>query len=113
MVETNKGIRIINFLFDFVIINILSIILGIIFKFGVFYLVYLAYYFTFEFFLGQTVGKMITRTKVVDNYQKKPSIIKIILRTLLRLNPFDYLSYLFGHSLGSHDVISKTILIKK
>lgn len=113
MVETNKGIRIINFLFDFIIINIISIILGIIFKFGVFYLVYLAYYFTFEFFLGQTVGKMVTKTKVVDNFHKKSSVKKIILRTLLRLNPFDFLSYLFGHNLGSHDVISKTILIRK
>lgn len=113
MVETNKGIRIINFLIDLIMVSIISVILETIFKFGFFYLVYLVYYFTFEFFSGQTVGKMITRTKVVDNNQNKPSVKKLIIRTILRLNPFDSLSYLFGQSLGSHDLISKTKLINK
>lgn len=113
MVEINKGIRIINFLIDLIIVSLISVILETIFKFGYFYLVYLIYYFTFEFFLGQTIGKMITRTKVVDNNQKKPSIKKLIIRTILRLNPFDSFSYLFGQSLGSHDLISKTKLSNK
>ena len=74
---------------------------------------YCAYYFLFELLSGRTIGKMITGTKVVDKASKEdPSFIQILLRTLSRLIPVDYISYLF-RSNGIHDYLSSTQLIKQ
>ena len=117
MNEINKGTRIINFVIDIIIISITSNVLSTLFYFLnsaiIYYCIYLVYYFTFEYYLSQTLGKMITKTKVVDMYNLKPSFMKVAYRTLLRLNPFDSLSYLFGQEQGGHDLISKTRLINK
>jgi hypothetical protein len=43
----------------------------------------------------------------------KPTMGRIALRTILRLNPFDGLSYLFGQEQGGHDLLSKTRLQSK
>ena len=114
MNEINKGTRIINFVFDILFITIISSVLSSVFYFIsstiIYYSVYLVYYFIFEYFLSQTLGKMITKTKVVDMENLKPSLRKILYRTILRLNPFDAVSYLFGNEQGGHDLISKTRL---
>lgn len=62
---------------------------------------------------GQTLGKKITGTVVVDMYNQSPSNKRILIRTLLRFNPFDIWSYLFGAEQGGHDLISKTRLVHK
>ena len=73
-------------------------------------LFYYLYYFTFEFFGGQTIGKMITKTKVVSiKNGVKPSVLKILIRTLSRLIPIDFIFYLFQPN-GIHDLLSKTEL---
>jgi hypothetical protein len=46
-------------------------------------------------------------------YNEKPGIGRIFLRTILRLNPLDGFSYLFGQEQGAHDLLSKTRLISK
>jgi len=72
--------------------------------------VYYLYYFIFEWTTGQTVGKMITKTKVVNSgTDMKPGILRTLIRTLSRLIPIDFLSYLFSSN-GMHDWISKTEL---
>ncbi|WP_408030583.1 hypothetical protein [Tenacibaculum xiamenense] len=43
----------------------------------------------------------------------KPNFRKLSYRTLLRLNPFDALSYLFGQQQGGHDTVSKIRLVIK
>ena len=73
----NRFTRFYNFLIDSICYFFMIIILLLILKqFNVkkdlsyfMILFYYLYYFTFEFFGGQTIGKMITKTKVGE-YQK-------------------------------------------
>ena len=72
---TGKILRLVNFLMDTVIYFVLLIVCMQIFKntidienvkwiAGVFYFIY---YFIFEYFKGQTIGKMITKSKVISS----------------------------------------------
>jgi uncharacterized RDD family membrane protein YckC len=73
-------------------------------------LLYYLYYFIFEFTTGQTIGKMITKTRVINiKSGKKPGFLRILIRTVSRLIPIDFLSYLFSSN-GIHDILSKTEL---
>lgn len=115
-----KRTRLFNFLIDSSIFFTLVIICSLLLKDYVikehlkYFLIicYYLYYFLFEMLGGQTIGKMITKTKVIDsNSDNHPSPFKIFVRTLSRLIPFDVLSYLFK-SKGLHDFLSKTTTIK-
>jgi hypothetical protein len=64
-----------------------------------------------EFKFQKTLGKFITKTKVV-NQREKPSINDIMRRTFCRLIPFDRLSFLFMEN-GIHDGLSNTRVIKE
>jgi len=59
-----------------------------------------------------TVGKIITKTKVVTKDGKKPEFTNIVRRTLFRLIPVDQISFLFL-SEGFHDYLSETTIVKK
>lgn len=50
---------------------------------------------------------------MVDEYGKRPTFKKIIIRTLCRFVPFDLYSCLGDPSFGLHDEWSKTFFIKK
>ena len=117
MNEINKGTRIINFVCDILLITMISGFIRPIFysiaPTTLYYCVYVLYYFSFEYFLNQTPGKMITKTQVVNMHNLKPNFRKLLYRTLLRLNLFDALSYLFGQQQGGHDTVSKTRLVIK
>ncbi|POY37478.1 RDD family protein [Solitalea longa] len=78
----------------------------------VIYAVIIGYYFVLETVLGQTIGKLITGTKVVDDFGNKPKVLKVLVRTLCRLIPFEAISFLFT-PMGWHDSISKTYVVKK
>ncbi|MCO4291586.1 RDD family protein [Solitalea sp. MAHUQ-68] len=71
-----------------------------------------AYYFIAEAVFGQTLGKIITRTHVVNDYGEKPGVLRILGRTLCRSIPFEAFSFLFT-PMGWHDSISKTYVVKK
>ncbi|MEW6467734.1 MAG: RDD family protein [Bacteroidota bacterium] len=70
----------------------------------------LAYYVLCESISGKTLGKAITRTRVVAEDGTKPGTGKIIGRTLCRAIPFDAFSFLFGER-GWHDSISGTYVV--
>ncbi len=73
---------------------------------------YFLYYFLFEYFKGQTPGKMITKSKMISSSDNRNFFfIRIFVRTLVRFIPFDILSYLFLDR-GLHDICSKTEVIK-
>lgn len=73
---------------------------------------YFIYYLTFEYAFGKTVGKFITKTKVVSSENlTRPTFIQILIRTISRIIPFYFISYLMTGK-GMHDHFSKTILIK-
>jgi uncharacterized RDD family membrane protein YckC len=117
---TSRTLRFINFLTDstiylaFVLIFFLSF-RNVIAKENVKWisiLVYFLYYFLFEYFTGQTIGKIVTKSKVIslttdNNY----FFFRIGVRTIMRFIPIDILSYLFTEN-GLHDWISKTKVIK-
>lgn len=118
MTPVNKEIRLINFGIDMAIIKMLTSIIKYIFGLNiehniVYFLIFLCYYIILESLLGQTIGKIITKTKVVNTRNTKPGFKRIILRTILRLNPLDLYSYLFGTEIGAHDRLSRTIIIEK
>ncbi len=113
-----KRIRLYNFLIDslvfFVIVMIFTMLLNkYVAQEDLKYImisVYYLYYFIMEWTTGQTVGKMITKSKVVtSDTQEKPSTSSIFIRTLCRLIPVDFFSYLFI-PIGIHDRLSKTEL---
>ena len=113
-----KRIRLFNFLIDslifFVLVTLFSVLLNNVLaqedlKYILIFIYYL-YYFIMEWTSGQTVGKMITKTTVVaSDTHKKPTAFSILIRTLCRLIPFDFFSYLFI-PVGIHDRLSKTEL---
>ena len=119
MNDISKGDRIINGFVDVFIIAILFFmveifLINVYYPRGVvFYVIMFLYYFILESTTSQTLGKKITGTIVVNMHNEKPSLKRIFLRTLLRLNPFDWYSYAFGNEQGGHDLISKTRLVRK
>lgn len=79
--------------------------------FGVyFFLLYVMYHFISEYFFGKTLGKFLTKTKVLNEEGEKPSFQQLLIRNLFRLIPLDPFSFLFSKR-GWHDTISKTYVI--
>jgi len=70
------------------------------------------YYTSFESITGKTLGKYLTKTKVVDSEGNKPVWSTILLRSICRLIPLDQISFLFDFKSGWHDTLSKTIVIE-
>lgn len=118
--------RFLNFIIDMVVWLILAFILSFIvdlfvqtsdqvllqffvyiFIFGTF----IAYYAIMEIRFQKTVGKFITKTKVVKLDGSRPETSDIIGRTLCRFIPFDRISFLFTKN-GIHDYLSKTRVVK-
>ena len=121
-----SGIRFANFLIDFIVWLILAFIIsfiiglfvqptdqGIITLFGyvLIFGTFIGYYAIMEIKFQKTVGKFVTKTKVVKMNGEKPENGDIITRTFCRLIPFDRLSFLFVKN-GIHDFLSKTKVVK-
>ena len=70
------------------------------------------YYILAEFLFQRTIGKLLTRTKVVTTTGDKPTLKQIVGRTLSRSIPFEYLSYL-GSPSGIHDTLSGTRVVRE
>lgn len=113
---SGKRLRFINFLLDTAVYFSLLIIFLMVFKDfipkenvkWIAIILYFLYYFLLEYFIGQTIGKLITKSKVItltDN--RNYFLIQIVSRTLMRFIPFDMLSYIFAYR-GLHDRISMT-----
>jgi len=79
------------------------------------FLIYFLYYFIFETLFSLTPGKLITKSKLVENNTfLKPSIIKIFIRTICRFIPLEAFSIFFSkNNLVWHDILSNTIVINK
>ena len=60
----------------------------------------------------KTIGKFITKTKVVNLDGEKASLGKIVIRTFCRFLPIDWISYFFTKR-GFHDYLSETKVIKE
>ncbi len=110
----DKGIRASNFAIDVLAVLILTGIIQVVFySANLFYWVYFIYCLLMEAVWGQTLGKMISGTRVVDYSGGKPSFGRILWRSILRLYPFDLMSFVFGYEYGAHDRLSRTKIIFK
>lgn len=116
--EVLKAVRMVNCGIDLSLIGIISAFFYTLLSMFlinytlIFYITLFFYYFLFELFTAKTPGKMLTKTKVVTMTNEKFGVGRIAYRTLLRFNPFDAYSYLFGQEQGGHDLISRTRLIQ-
>ncbi len=122
----SKGLRFANYLIDLVVYLVLLFAffllldlaggLGLLGSSVWFNLIALfmnfLYYTAMESATGQTIGKMLTGTMVVDANGDRPSTSTIMLRSLCRFIPFEAVSF-FGEGTGWHDHLTKTMVIRK
>ena len=123
----NSTLRSINFIIDIVavfliyrstayviqnLLNITSIREILFLNRTTVFVVFILYFILAENMFQKTLGKVITKTKVVNLDGGKPNFVDITIRTFSRLIPFDGISYLYSIS-GFHDKLSKTIVIKE
>ncbi|MDP4952365.1 MAG: RDD family protein [Flavobacteriales bacterium] len=122
--KVGHGRRIANFAIDKIISLAIIIVLGIFFM-PVSYLDsdntildyvletvgLLVYYLLIEVPTGRTVGKLVTKTVVVDEHGNKPSVGQLVTRSFCRIVPFEHFSFLGNTARGWHDQWSDTYVI--
>lgn len=72
-------------------------------------LVWCGYYIVLEGMSQRTIGKLLTKTLVIDQYGNKPDLGTNILRNIIRMVPFEMLSCLADR--GWHDTWSNTFVV--
>ncbi len=75
---------------------------------------YPLYYIIFEYIWQRTPGKFLTKSLVIDEYGNKPTLRAIVLRSLIRVVPFETFSCLedkYKRSYGWHDKWSNTWVV--
>lgn len=80
------------------------------------YLTLIVYYTFMEGAFGFTIGKLITDTRVVDEYGRPPTFGRAFLRSLCRLIPFEGFSLLMSEDndrRGWHDSMPRTYVIDR
>ena len=71
----------------------------------------LPYYLVLETYFGKSLGKFVTKTRVVHaETGELPSGRQVLVRTLMRNIPLEYLWYIFSVR-GPHDFLSSTLVI--
>lgn len=77
------------------------------------YIICFLYYFLSESIFRNTLGKFVTRTKVIRINGQKLRIQDALIRSLLRLIPLEQLTFISAHPVGVHDSLSNTRVINK
>lgn len=118
MTAIDKSTRFTNYLIDMIVIVVLWVVILLIFQDAyidgtLLYLTMFFYYFLTELIFRQTLGKLVTKTKVVKKDGTRARGHHIFFRSILRLIPIDSISYIFGTERGFHDVLSSTRLSSK
>jgi hypothetical protein len=124
MRTTGVGTRVLNFLVDTLLVFLLSYLL---YKWWMFYVRYwdrpfiafynfffatlFVYYFLMELIFTRTVGKFLSMTKVVTTTHKRPGLIAIFIRSILRLTIVDCFFIAFWEK-PLHDKLSKTEVVE-
>lgn len=120
--EAPKKKRLLNYVIDLIVRFCLFFLLlevssyfgrnEIVEKLG-FVLIFAGYYILMEYFIGKTIGKIITKTKVVDLSGDKIDFRTSVIRYFCRWIPFETFSLGLGHDAKAwHDTISKTYVIE-
>lgn len=134
-VLATKGIRFANYIIDYIVQILAGVAIGVLigilseltgnyvlydlvvetegrladYVFGA--IILIIYYIIIETLTGRSVGKFITKTKVVLYDGSKPKFSDILVRTLCRVIPFEAFSFLGQEGKGWHDSISKTHVV--
>lgn len=118
--------RLIHLIVDSIVFFLTAIILSIILNlflstpdqetmtlisYGLFFVAFFLYFVFMEYNYQKTIGKFLTKTKVVMNDGRKPELNEIFIRTACRLIPLDRISFLFTRN-GFHDRFSNTTVMK-
>ena len=69
------------------------------------------YYLPTEVLFGRTLGKLVTRTRVVSESGGPPEVQQVLRRTLIRFMPFEAFSFLREGAVGLHDRWSETRVV--
>lgn len=125
MNKTGIGTRVLNFIVDTIFISLISFGVYKLWQFYAFYYgiiyfpyymffwaVLFLYYFIFEAISARTPGKWISFSKVVQTNGKKPNILQVFIRSLIRLTIIDCFFYPFLEK-TLHDYLSKTDVVEK
>ncbi len=73
---------------------------------------YLTYYLLIEGLMeGRSLGKLVTKTRVLTLDGRPPEVMDVIARSFIRIVPFEPFSFLGSSKLGWHDRWSKTLVI--
>jgi len=124
-----KGDRFLNLIIDRIVILAIYVIVGVflfrrsdlqsdrtysmigIYYFNLFFFV-IVYYSVMEAVWGKSVGKMLTKTKIVTTSGKRPELISILGRSLCRYIPLEPFSVLFSDlPQGWHDSIPRILVV--
>lgn len=70
------------------------------------------YYFLTETYYSRTFAKYFTKTIVVKKDGTRPQIRTILIRTLARFIPLEFLTFLGTNVRGLHDFFSDTYVVK-
>lgn len=123
----DSGTRLVHFFIDLIIFSILGLILSIIIDLfmptsgqgtmsilspGIFLIAFFLYFVFMEHRYQKTIGKFLTKTRVVMSDGTQPKLNDILMRTICRLIPLDRVSYLFTKN-GFHDRFSNTTVVKE
>ncbi|MDW7691732.1 RDD family protein [Flammeovirgaceae bacterium SG7u.111] len=122
--DASNGKRFVNYLIDVICVYAIAFAVGVFMAINgaiggsefsfylVGWIVTIVFYSGLEGFLGgKTVGKYITKTRVVTEDGETPTFINIVGRSFCRLIPFDAFSFLGEKPGGWHDSISKTRVV--
>lgn len=124
--KANRSLRFFNSIIDFMGLLALYFIFGSLFTliieiqtepeitiaaYSMFFIAFLTYYITMEFYFQKTLGKFLTKTRVVTTSGEVPTLGDITKRTFCRLIPLDRLSFLLARN-GFHDSFSKTTVVR-
>jgi uncharacterized RDD family membrane protein YckC len=130
MKQVGIGTRVLNFIVDSLVILLISYIIARInewyaqqfkinnakfnyhFVFGYIYFVVLFCYYTIcEIIFGRTLGKLFSFSKVVNNENKRASVVQILTRSIVRLTIIDMFFIPFLDK-TLHDYLSKTNVVE-
>lgn len=129
----STGQRLLNYVIDLIVFYILAALIGffvgaafatsisdgetsgaigfITITYLLVFVIFFVYYTFLEGSKGKTLGKMITKTKVIREDGEPMTFGKALLRTLCRLVPFEFISAFLGQKMW-HDQWTGTITVK-
>lgn len=77
------------------------------------FVLFVLYFFFFEYLFSTTPGKFITKNFLIGINNSKPSGWQVLKRTVARLAFIDPLSFVAKNPVGLHDAISGTRVVRK